>query len=166
VSTANALVEAAQDGGETLAYVFYILGIALMIAEIFLPGVVLGILGLFGCVAGIVLAFVYGGGTSGSVLTAIGVVALPAFLLLWVKVIAPAMSIETRVKDDQGRIDGQRSLVDREGVALTTLRPAGAAQVGDLRVDVVTEGEIIEKDTRIVVVRAEGNQITVRAVQL
>jgi membrane-bound serine protease (ClpP class) len=54
-------------------------------------------------------------------------------------------------------------LVGQEGVVVTDLRPAGTAQVGSERIDVVTEGGYIGAGQRIVVVRAEGYRHVVRA---
>jgi membrane-bound serine protease (ClpP class) len=48
------------------------------------------------------------------------------------------------------------------GTAASTLRPAGVAYFDHERVDVVTEGEYIEADTPIAVVRVDGNRIVVR----
>ena len=47
-------------------------------------------------------------------------------------------------------------LVGLTGVALTDLRPAGAAQVGDERVDVVADSAYIAAGTAIRIVRSEG----------
>jgi membrane-bound serine protease (ClpP class) len=47
-------------------------------------------------------------------------------------------------------------LVGSTGVALTDLRPSGAAQFGEERLDVVTDGEWISAGTTVKVVRSEG----------
>jgi membrane-bound serine protease (ClpP class) len=54
------------------------------------------------------------------------------------------------------------SYVGRQGNALTDLRPAGIAVINDKRVDVVTRGEYLEKDSAIIVTAVTGNQIIVR----
>ena len=53
-------------------------------------------------------------------------------------------------------------LVGRDGVALTDLRPAGTAQIGSERVDVVTEGEYVAQGTTVRVIRSEGYRHVVR----
>jgi membrane-bound serine protease (ClpP class) len=50
----------------------------------------------------------------------------------------------------------REELVGATGVAITDLRPAGAAQFGDERVDVVAESAFISAGTPIRVVRSEG----------
>jgi len=52
-------------------------------------------------------------------------------------------------------------LVGRVGVALTPLRPAGRAEFGDRLLDVVTEGDFLEKGTRVEVVAVRGPTVTV-----
>ena len=57
-----------------------------------------------------------------------------------------------------------RPLVGLTGVALTDLRPSGAAMIDDQRIDVITQGEYIEKNAKICVVQASGNRIVVETV--
>ena len=58
----------------------------------------------------------------------------------------------------------RNDLVGLEGVSVTDLRPAGMAQVGNERLDVVTEGEYIPAGRRIKVIRSEGYRHVVNAV--
>ena len=50
----------------------------------------------------------------------------------------------------------------RDGQALTQLRPSGTALIDGRRVDVVTEGGIVERGSSIRVVHVEGNRVVVR----
>lgn len=56
-------------------------------------------------------------------------------------------------------------LVGQDGVAMTDLRPAGTAQIGVERVDVVTEGEYVPQGRAVRVVRSEGYRHVVRGLQ-
>jgi len=58
----------------------------------------------------------------------------------------------------------QSELVGRQGTALTVLRPAGKAHIGDELHDVVSDGPYIEEGTPIEVVRVAGNRIVVRQI--
>ena len=49
-------------------------------------------------------------------------------------------------------------------MAYTNLRPSGKATIGDERVDVVTEGTMIDKDTPIRVIAVEGKRVVVREI--
>jgi membrane-bound serine protease (ClpP class) len=59
----------------------------------------------------------------------------------------------------------RHDLVGQDGVAVTDLRPAGTAQIGPERVDVVTEGEYVAQGQAVRVVRSEGYRHVVRGVQ-
>ena len=50
-------------------------------------------------------------------------------------------------------------LVGRRGEAVTPLRPSGIALIDGRRVDVVAEGEFIERGRRVEVVKVEGNRV-------
>ena len=51
--------------------------------------------------------------------------------------------------------------VNDEGIALTELRPAGSALFFERKYDVLTSGEFIEKNSRIKILKIEGNKIIV-----
>jgi len=55
-------------------------------------------------------------------------------------------------------------LNNQTGSAYTDLRPSGKATIGDQRIDVVTEGTMIDKDTPVRVVAVEGNRVVVREI--
>ncbi|HEY1064607.1 MAG TPA: NfeD family protein, partial [Pirellulales bacterium] len=57
---------------------------------------------------------------------------------------------------------GAESLVGRTGVAMTRLAPAGKAQIGDRYIDVLADGEYLERGEPIHVVQARGNRIIVK----
>ncbi len=52
----------------------------------------------------------------------------------------------------------------KTGRTFTVLRPSGRAKIEEKILDVITEGEFIEKDKEIKVVKVEGNKITVKEV--
>ena len=53
-------------------------------------------------------------------------------------------------------------LLGAEGIALTTLRPAGTAEINGKRVDVVTDSEYIEHGKQIIVTAVEGMRVVVK----
>lgn len=53
-------------------------------------------------------------------------------------------------------------LVGHRGRTATVLRPAGIADFDGVRLNVVTEGEYIEKDRNVEIIRIEGTRIVVR----
>jgi len=74
--------------------------------------------------------------------------------------------LRTAQKKDAGYVAQNKEeaqLLGKMGVAVSMLRPSGEAKIDGRRYDVMTEGEMIEKDTPIEVRRVEGNRIVVRA---
>ena len=57
-----------------------------------------------------------------------------------------------------------KDLIGEEGIALTTLRPSGTAEINGKRVDVVTESSYVEKGKKIKVIAAEGIRIVVKEI--
>ena len=55
-------------------------------------------------------------------------------------------------------------LVGQKGTAATDLLPAGKAQIGDQLVDVIADGDIMDRGQSVMVTMARGNRIMVRAV--
>ena len=55
--------------------------------------------------------------------------------------------------------------LDKKGVALTILRPAGKGDFDGVRLDVMTEGDFIKKDTAIFVSKIDGKKIFVKEIE-
>jgi membrane-bound serine protease (ClpP class) len=53
--------------------------------------------------------------------------------------------------------------VGEEGVARTILRPAGKAEFGAALVDVVTDGEFLDRGAKVRVTMVEGDRVVVEA---
>ena len=58
----------------------------------------------------------------------------------------------------------QASYLGKTGRSLTPLRPTGRATLKEKTLDVITEGEFIDKDKTIKVIKIEGNKIIVKEV--
>jgi len=69
-----------------------------------------------------------------------------------------------RSKEGYTSVSTYFDLVGAHGVALNNLRPVGKAEINGRRLDVVTEGGFIEKDTPIVVTEVSGSRIVVREI--
>jgi membrane-bound serine protease (ClpP class) len=61
----------------------------------------------------------------------------------------------------QAATEDTAALIGLTGAALTMLRPAGAAQFGERRLDVVTRGDFLPEGSRIRIVEAQGNRLVV-----
>lgn len=152
------------------------LGLVALLVEVFiLPGFgAAGMLALVAFAAATVLAMVGASPTAGDVAQALAV--LGASLVITVAVAyAWLRHLPTSgrfaglfLRHSADREDGYVSalprgdLVGQDGVAVTDLRPAGLAQIGAERVDVVTEGEYVLQGTPVRVLRSEGYRHIVR----
>ena len=147
--------------------VLIIVGFLMEAAEVFVPGMVLGLLGGL-CLAGaVIVAFVYYDAVIGSIVFAgVCVLTLTGFMA-WLAMF-PRTAIGRRIMLQKSLVKGvgergaPSELMGAQGRALTPLRPAGTASIGGKRVDVVAESDFIGRDEPIVVVREEGLRIVVR----
>ena len=136
-----------------------LLGMGLIIVEVFLPG-----FGLPG-VAGIALVGV------GTIMAAMhfGTLTAVALLLVIIAVLAVLISwlLRSAAKGDMGKsklfLQDMQVFVGHEGKTLSVLRPSGIGDFDGVRLNVVTEGEFIENGTPIRIVRVEGGKIVVKA---
>jgi membrane-bound serine protease (ClpP class) len=151
-------------GSELWIILLFALGLSLIVAEIFLVGVVLGLIGL----ACVLVSIYFGFERSSAIgwtLVAITLASVPVLAFLWVKVINRVLAMKFTQAGYTSAQTQYKELVGQEGVALTVLRPAGMARFGDKKVDVVSEGEVIDRDSRVRVIEVKGNRVVVRAVK-
>jgi membrane-bound serine protease (ClpP class) len=143
-----------------------IAGLVLMLLETILPGMVAGLVG-FGClVAGVVISYKDFGPRTGSLVLFLVLAMLLAAGLLWIRFFPHSRLGQAFVsRRTVGNLGVERpELVHQTGTAVTNLRPSGTALINDHRVDVVTEGTLIERGTAVKVVAVEGLRVVVRAV--
>ena len=144
-----------------------LLGMVLIIVEVFLPG--FGLPGISGIVlvgTGVVLVGMHFGA-----LTAVGVllvlIAILAVLISWLlrQVVHGKSNSELFLKDksDYELHEDMQVLVGRTGVTTSVLRPAGIGDFDGVRLNVVTEGGFSEKGEPIEIVRVDGSKIVVRS---
>ncbi|EDW20151.1 YqeZ [Bacillus pumilus ATCC 7061] len=155
-------------GYETLF--LFIAGILLMILELFLPGGIVGVIGLICVVVSLFLAAGSFTEMAISILiaTAVSIVAV----ILLTKVLGKRMKffkkfiLTDSTNKESGYVSNEtrEDLVGQIAVTATALRPSGTIVFGDERIDVVSEGAFIDKDEQVKIVKAEGSRIVVRKV--
>ena len=146
-----------------LSVLLIALGLVLLFLELFIPsGGILGIVGTFGAALGI-----YGFFHQGSPLLGIGSIFLVVIFIVgsiryWLGKITHTgvMTPETSTSVDES----SSSLLGCLGTTQTVLRPAGAALLGDRRVNVVSDGHFVAKGKPVKVVDVSGNRVVVREV--
>ena len=75
---------------------------------------------------------------------------------------AAAQTPDTTAAEGYTAAPDSSSLVGKTGVTLTPLHPAGAARIGELRLDVVTSGEFIDAGTPVQITEAHGSRLVVQ----
>lgn len=139
----------------------WLAGMALLVVELFTPGLIVGALGCAALVASVSGAWVEWGPLPGGAL-GVGTFAAAAALLRWG---GSRMALQAPLSAQAGFVatDDHSALLGQTGTAATTLRPAGFATIGGRRVGVVTLGELLEAGAPVEVLAVEGNRIVVRA---
>ena len=151
----------------TWSVILFILGFLLVIVEMFNPG--FGVPGALGIVFLIVGVIVTAETVEQGILMGVVILAILAVMLTIVLYSASKgrLSKKLILKDATDRQSGfsgtedMKYLLGKSGKTVTPLRPAGCADLGGVRLDVVTRGEFIDKDVPVTVVEVEGNRIVV-----
>ncbi len=147
--------------------IFLVGGLALVVVEMFHPGFgAAGITGIILLAAGILVTAKTW--MQGIIMTLIILVVLAVLLsialYLGSKGKLPKSLVLKESTDKESGFSGtddMQYLLGKKGRAVTPLRPAGCADLDGIRLDVVTRGDFIDKDTPVTVVEVEGNRIVV-----
>ena len=144
--------------------VIFICGLLAMVAEVFIPGGILGSMGFLAVVGSIIYAFFQGQTALGTVLLLLAIAAVPVFFLMWKSVVGKLFALNADGKDFKLSSDASEDLMDAEGVCETPLHPSGIARLGAKRYDVVTRGEMLAKGAAVKVIEISGNRVVVKQV--
>ena len=143
----------------------YIIGLCAITLELFIPGAIVGICGAVCVIASIIFAYLYVSNLLGHILLGIGICFIPIFFITWYKLLTRTFAVKDTEEGFSSASDKLDELLSAEGVAITTLRPSGTANINGNKVDVVSEGEMISKNTKIKVIDIKGNRIVVKPVK-
>jgi membrane-bound serine protease (ClpP class) len=143
----------------------YIIGLIAITVELFIPGAIVGLCGAGCVITSIVFAYVYVSNLLGHILLVLGICFIPIFFVSWYKLLSKTFSVKASEKGFSSARDRLNDLLSEEGIALTTLRPSGIANIKGDKIDVISEGEMISKNTRIKVIDVKGNRIIVKPVK-
>lgn len=153
---------------DIISAILFALGFILVIVEMFHPG-----FGAPGIIGGILLVlgiiFTARNLLEALILLLIIIAALGAVLTFVLQSATKGRLSKTLILSNSQRKDngyiGTEDLnyfLDKEGTAYTVLRPAGIADFSGVKMDVVSEGDFIQKGTKIRVVKVEGRRIVVK----
>lgn len=140
--------------------------IILLTAEIFLPGMIAGILGSL-CLVGSVIATTYQYGVNaGFMLLMAELLACAILFMCWMKFF-PSSPLGKKFSLNKQEVQTSapvelNNLLGKYGTTLNALRPAGNINIDGKRYDAVSEGSHISANRNIKVVKVEGARIVVR----
>lgn len=155
--------------GAGLVVALFVLGVVLLILEIFVPGGILGLFGIIAMITGIILTvdtLAQGVFYVGLLLITLAGLFVLSFRMrirfMWEK-----FALKICQTQKEGYVVPKQSFanfLDKQGIALSQLRPAGTADFSGERLDVVTEGAFVSSGSRIKVIAVEGKRVIVRQV--
>ena len=159
----------------------FVIGLGLILLEVFvIPGFgVAGISGIILIIASLFLSMVGEDPFLDMHAVSMAIIQLSVALLLSLVLIfvlakyLPKSNIFKKfiLSEEERSVAGYTSRKDAKeylgakGISLTTLRPAGTAEINGRRVDVVTDSEYIENGKNIEVVEVDGMRIVVREIK-
>ena len=147
----------------------FVVGSGLIILEAFMPG--FGVAGIFGLILEIT-AIVFTGrnyGTPWALGATFGVLLLigAAVFISYRSALHGRLSKSALVLKDTEEASpvsapSSDTWLDKKGVAVSALRPAGFIEIDGVRLNAATSGEFLEKGTPVLVTGKEGDHLTIR----
>jgi len=150
--------------------ILVILGLAFIFVEFFIPGGVVGIIGGLFILAAIVTGYAFEGPMVGTLLLVASMVMGAILVPLWMKLfpntpIGKSMTLSGSLPKGNGDNRPVLNLGTR-GVTVTPLRPSGTVRFGADRIDVVSEGRMVESGVAVEVYKVDGTRIVVRPIEV
>ncbi len=147
-----------------------LVGVALLVVEVFMPGFGLpGVSGLILVVVGVIITWRTYGPVAGLAVTLISLALAGISVSVSLKSAASGRMSRSALflNDVSGTVDHDdtAALLGREGVTATVLNPIGIAEFDGVRLNVLTEGTYLEKGVPVKVTKVEGAKIIVREIQ-
>lgn len=150
-----------------LAYLLVAVGFALLVAEVLLfPSGICGLLALAAWTVGVMLAFQHDSSTGTLLLLGV-VLGGGLFFYLWFKtpigrhMVLHSPEADSTLAETAANQELER-LVGRYGRTLSALRPSGIAEFDGRRIDVITDGIMVDPDQTVRCVAVRAGRVMVR----
>lgn len=147
------------------------IGIVLIVLEFFVPGGIMGGIGVLSIIISLLLAADNIGHMIFSILIALLVTIIASVILFkrfgYEKGIFRHIILFDSTSSDKGYVSNvtRSDLIGLEGITVTPLHPSGTAVFNNERFDVVTEGGFINNNKKVKIIKAEGPRIIVREIK-
>ncbi len=163
--------ETLYQGLNLFTVFLFVLGLVLLMVEATIPG--FGIAGTSGVIIVILSIIMISNSILQGLLLLIGTAAIVALLLIifiklgWAKKYLKFFVLKTEQKNEEGYISNDKytRYIGKKGIVVTPLRTSGTILIDDIKLDAVSEGEFINKDAVVEVLRTEGSSIFVREIK-
>ncbi|MFC2149333.1 NfeD family protein [Candidatus Auribacterota bacterium] len=147
--------------------ILLIVGLLFLCAEIFLPGMICGIIGLVSIISSIILSYAIFGTETGTYFLAATIVITGVAIYIASRIfpktrMGRSITLQSTETDFSASKKTQIDLLNKEGIAISFLRPSGIAEIEGERLDVISEGDFIERGSKIQVINVKDNRIIVR----
>lgn len=152
------------------AIILLVIGIILIILEFFVPGGIIGLLGVASVLGALFLSGQDVGQMAMSVSIALIVAIVAAVILFkWIsleKGFFKHIILRDQASNELGYVSqtNRLELIGLEGKVVTPLRPSGTALFDHERIDVISEGDFVEKDKKVKIIQVEGARVVVREI--
>lgn len=146
---------------------FTLIAFALFVAEVFIPGGIIGMIGAFSLLAACGFAIAAFGLSTGVLISFILIfITLGGFILWLVRMpdskIGKRFALQASLPSPQTD-KTPNPLIGARGTAETDLRPSGFARINGKKMDVVTSRGYLEKGSDLVITEVHGSRVVVRA---
>lgn len=159
-----------QEGINIFVLLLFFGGLSLIVLEMFMPGGIIGTIGIITVVSSIIAI-----NKETQTITFIILSSIIAFVFLFLinvyvfknkLILLNKLVLSDSISTAQGYVakESQLDLLGKELVAFTDLRPSGTATYNNVKYDVVTEGEFINKGSNLIVTHVEGMRIIVQKI--
>lgn len=148
----------------------YVFGTGLIMMEAFMPGFgIAGISGIILEIVAIVITSTSFGMTWGiiatlAVLLFIGIAVFLSYRSAMKGRLSKSALVLQGTEDEAPSTPSLQTWTDREGTAVTALRPAGTIEIDGTRLNASTSGEFLPKGTPVRVTGAEGDHVLIRKI--
>jgi len=153
-----------------ISIVLFIVGIGLLIIEMLDPG--FGFFGVFGILSLVACIFVTAETVAqGIMLTVIFSVILLIMLAIFMIMVSKGkLPNKFILKEAETKEDGYTGTEDftdymgKQGVLTVACRPVGSVDFDGKKIEVVSQGDFIDKGTTVEVIEIEGNRVVVKSI--
>jgi membrane-bound serine protease (ClpP class) len=152
------------------AIVLLVIGFGLLATEFFVPGGIIGFLGLGAIFGSILLAG--GDFQTTAIAILIALIVATAGMVILLKFFGKRLHLFNRIilmdatDTESGYVSNvnRTELIGQIAETMTALRPSGTIKLHDERIDAVSEGRFVNPGKRVKIIKVEGSRIVVREI--